>query len=497
MSDVRSRVLEVTVFAAGAVVMMYELVGSRVVAPYVGTSIFVWSSLIGVILGSLSLGYYLGGRLADRRQDWVVLAMIIVGAAFGVRLTALLRDFVPNIIQLFGGRVEWQSVGMALALFAPASLCLGMVSPYATRLSMTDVGHSGRTVGRLSALSTLGSIVGTFAAGFYLIPHVGSLHLLIALSIALLAVAALIPVGQVMPKKQRWYYWAGLSVLAIFFAWMNNSSIVKAVDIDTPYNRLWIYEAEDATGRMRRNLHTDPFGTQSSMFLDNPTELAAEYTKYYELANHFVPGLKNALMIGGCGYSYPKYFLQNYPSSTLDVVEIDPGMTQAARDYFGLADTKNLKITHADGRIFLNQSTQTYDAILIDAFNSFSSIPFHLTTREAVQQVSDRLNERGVVVLNLISALTGPKAKFFEAEYQTYASVFPQVYVLRVTDREPDELQNLILIAAKSTAPLEWESSDLNINQFLQRRWTGTPGRSVPILTDDFAPVDYYKLLSL
>ncbi len=497
MSDVRSRVLEVTVFVAGAVVMMYELVGSRVVAPYVGTSIFVWSSLIGVILGSLSLGYYVGGRLADRRQDWVVLAVIIVGAAFGVRLTALLRDFVPNIVQLFGGRVEWQSVGMALILFAPASLCLGMVSPYATRLSLTDVGHSGRIVGRLSALSTLGSIVGTFVAGFYLIPHFGSLRILIALSIALLGVAAIIPLGHALPKKQRLYYWAGLGALALFFTWMNNPSIVKAVDIDTPYNRLWIYEAKDVNGRERRNLHTDPFGTQSSMFLDNHTELAAEYTKYYQLANHFVPRLKNALMIGGCGYSYPKYFLQKYPSSTLDVVEIDPGMTQAARAYFGLTDNSRLKIIHEDGRIFLNQNAQTYDAILIDAFNSFSSIPFHLTTREAVQRVSDRLNEDGAVVLNVISALTGPKAKFLEAEYQTYASVFPQVAVLRVTDREPEQLQNLILVASKSAAPLSWESADLEINQYLQRRWDGTSGRSVPILTDDFAPVDYYKLLSL
>jgi len=161
--------LELIVFVCGAMVMVFELVGSRVVAPYVGTSTFVWTNLIGVILASLSLGYYLGGKMADKNPKIEVLAWIIFSSSILIVFTWLFKD----LIMTYSGFIvdnRLRALLSAIILFVPASLFLGMVSPYAFKLKLSSLKHSGETAGTLYALSTLGSIVGTFLAGFYLIP---------------------------------------------------------------------------------------------------------------------------------------------------------------------------------------------------------------------------------------------------------------------------------------------------------------------------------------
>ncbi len=490
--------LEIVVFLAGGVVMMYELAGSRVMAPYVGTSIFVWASLIGVILGSLSLGYYYGGKIADKRQESITLAFIIALSAICVRLTAVLRDIIPEAIGRWQLGLQTESVLLALVLFAPASLFLGMVSPYATRLRLSGLTNSGTVVGRLSAISTIGSIAGTFLAGFYLIPHLGTNRILISISIILLSMSILLIVGETLPQKKKTWAIIFLLFMAIIFGILKNPQKAQAVDVDTVYSRIWLYESiVTATQRKKLNLVTDPGGVQSSMFLDNPTELVHEYTKFYHLDKHFFPGFKNALIIGGCAYSYPKDFLIQNPEAHLDVVEIDPGMTELARKYFYLKDDPRLAIVHEDGRIYLNSNTKQYDVIYLDAFNSHSSIPFHLTTKEAVERVYASLSDGGVVLLNTITALGGEKGKFLEAEYKTYRSVFPQVYIIPVRSNNLDALQNVMIVGIKSEKKPEWVNKDPELNGYLSKRWVGEPDTGLPILTDDFAPVDYYKVLAI
>src|SRR6185369_3093428 len=151
-------VLETTVFVCGAVVMIYEIIGSRIVSPFIGTSTYVWTSLIGVILGALSLGYWLGGRVADRRPDVKVLSFIIFLAGGFVSATVLVKDILLSLIASASTGLEVKSVASALLLFAPASVLLGFVTPYAVRLQMTNTADSGKTVGRLFAYSTVGSI---------------------------------------------------------------------------------------------------------------------------------------------------------------------------------------------------------------------------------------------------------------------------------------------------------------------------------------------------
>ena len=483
--------LEIVVFVCGAVVMMFELVGSRVLGPYFGTSLFVWTSLIGIILGSLSLGYYLGGKIADKKSSFKGLSLIIFLAAISIGLMVSIKDFWLIFLQNSFTDIRTSSVLASLSLFLPASVFLGMVSPYAVKLKLNNLNTSASTVGNLYAISTTGSIFGTFLAGFYLIPHFGTNKLLIILSITLIIISLALSAKKDTRIK--------LSVFAIVvIGWFVisglNYMLPKSgfIDVDTAYNRIWIYDRID----YRTNKIVKMMGinneNNSSMFLDSD-ELVNEYTKYYHLAKHFNPNFKKTLMLGGAGYSYPKDFLHKYPEATIDVVEIDPKVTELAKKYFRLEESPRLTIYHEDGRVFLNKTQEKYDVIFGDAFNSLHSLPYQLTTKEAVQKKYNILNDDGVVILNIISAIEGEKGKFLRAEYATYKSLFPQVYLFPVAGSGYGNIvQNIILVALKSEKDQTFNDSDPKLNEYLQHLWKKTVDADIPILTDNFAPVDYY-----
>jgi spermidine synthase len=230
------------------------------------------------------------------------------------------------------------------------------------------------------------------------------------------------------------------------------------------------------------------------MFLDQDNDLVFEYSKYYRLAEYFNPGFKNSLLIGGGAYSFPKDYLKRYKDSYLDVVEIDPQLTKLAEEYFGLKTNQHLNIHHQDGRIFLNRTTNKYDIIYLDVFKSFE-VPYHLTTKETVGELYQVLNDNGVVLLNLISSIEGNKGKFLRAEYATYKSIFPQVYLLPVRDvNQSEESQNIILVALKSKKIPDWTSNNQEFNQYLKHLWRKDIPTDLPILSDDFSPVDQYMM---
>lgn len=260
------------------------------------------------------------------------------------------------------------------------------------------------------------------------------------------------------------------------------------IDLDTEYSRIQIYDSTDAkTGRPFRAIATDPFFAQSSMYLDDGSPML-EYVKFYELVNHYKPGHRNSLMIGGAGYTVPREYLKNNPEARIDVVEIDPKMTELARKYFNLRDDPRLTIFHEDGRVYLNRSESAkYDAVFVDAFGSLFSIPYQLTTLEAIQQIHRVLTDDGIVIVNIGSALTGPASKFLQAEYATYRSIFPEVHLFKVRpERADDELQNIVLIALKTDQGSRGDA-------FTSALRTPQSALEVPILTDELAPVEYFN----
>lgn len=486
-------VLECIVFISGAIVMVYELVGSRLISPYVGTSIYVWSSLIGVILGALSLGYYLGGRLADRKAEWHIFSGILFFAAIFIGLTVFTKHIILESVALFNIRSEYTALLASLFLFAPASTLLGMISPFSVKLRIESLESSASTVGNLYAISTIGSIAGTFSAGFFIIPFFGTTKILFFMAVVLLGLSMMASWKAFLKTKIVLVcLFSGL----VFFGNAHGFLTKKGmIDIDTPYNKVWI-EYETAGTKPRVVLYTDPFAAQSAMYLYDP-ELVFRYTKYFRLAKHFNPNINNALMIGGCGYSYPKDFLKRFLGSAMDVVEIDPGMTKIARKYFGLYDNARLKIFHEDARTFLNRTKNKYDVIYSDAFNSFNSIPYQLATREAVEKMYRALNNDGLVIHNIISAINGKKGEFLRAEIATYKEYFPHVYVFRVYGEDSYESQNIILIALKNPGQPSFESTDTELSSYLRSVWKEEVILDMPVITDDHAPVEYYKYRSM
>jgi spermidine synthase len=495
----KNYILETTAFVCGALVMIYEIIGSRLLSPYIGTSTYVWTSLIGVILAALSLGYWLGGRLADRKPEIKILALVIFFAGGAVSLTILLHDFVLALISQAQIGLEIKSILAAVLLFAPASILLGFVTPYAVKLKMSALEDSGKTVGRLYALSTVGSIFGTFTAGFFLIPFVGSVRTIYIIAASLFALSI-----TLAPFAVKTFNIA-LLVLFVFGVGINETKslfLLKTYnyhDIDTEYSRLQIMDStENGTNRKMRLLMFDPYFVQSGMYLDSD-ELAFEYSKYYHLIKHFKPDFQKTLILGGAGYSFPKNYLQKYPEANIDVVEIDSQMTEIAKKYFRLEDDPRLQIFHEDGRVFLNQAAPNqYDAVLMDAFNSLFSVPFQLTTIEAVRRIDASLKDDGVVIFNVGGALTGASNGFLQAELKTYRQIFPQVLLFKIHPENSDEkLQNFIIVALKSktAAPLESENPDFNA--LLKHLYPNPPEQQIEILTDDLAPVEFYNSYGL
>ncbi|MFH1533654.1 MAG: fused MFS/spermidine synthase, partial [Nitrospirota bacterium] len=369
-----------------------------------------------------------------------------------------------------------------------ASIALGMVSPYSVKLKLHRLEATGRTVGNLYALSTIGSIVGTFLAGFFLITHFGNTNLLLLLS----AVLVLISLLAATSVKLRALITAFLVVGIIGFV-MQLGQEAEAIELNTTYSYVKIsdsiYGAEPVRIlKLNNNFH-------SAMYLESD-ELVFEYTKYYRLVDHFSPQLENALMIGGGAYSYPKDFLAKHENANLDVVEIDSELTELAKEYFKLEESPRLTIFHEDGRIYLNNTEKKYDAILQDAFSSSLAVPYHLTTVEHVQNIYDALTEDGVALINIISKMEGEGGKFLQAEYHTYKEVFPYVYLFPIQyPGGADLAQNIMLVATKSEKSLS--SEDPELNSYLQHHWKKEIPNYLPILTDDFAPVDQYTLKML
>ena len=491
-------VLEFTVFVCGALVMIYEIIGSRLLSPYIGTSTYVWTSLIGVILAALSLGYWLGGKSADRNPDLKILAAVIFGAGGLVSITILLKDVVLAFIAQMPFGLEIKSVVAAILLFAPASVLLGFVTPYAVKLKMARFEDAGKTVGRLYALSTVGSIVGTFAAGFLLIPFVGSVRTLYLIGATLIGLSLLLApfaISRTNIAILLMFIFGIATSEALMFAQYKTNDLH---DIDTEYSRIQVFKTTDTrTEKPIRAIATDPFFIQSAMYLDSD-ELALRYAPYYHLIAHFKPDFQKTLLIGGAGYTFPRDYLKKYPTAEIEVVEIDAQMTEIAKKFFKLEENPRLKITHEDGRIFLNNAPdKQYDAVLMDAFGTLFSVPYHLTTREAVAQISRTLTDDGIVIFNLGGAIEGDGSVFLKAELATYKEIFPQVHLFKVNADYPnDQFQNLIIAALKQPVPANLTSTNPNFSALLATIYQSNITLDKNILTDDLAPVEYYNSFS-
>ena len=482
----------VCVVTAGAAVMVLELVGSRVLAPWFGGTTIIWTALIGVIMASLALGYWWGGRLADRHPDYRLLTALFMAAGTSVAALAFGKEAVLAFVSAHVPDLRLGATLATLALFALPSFLLAAIGPFVIRVEIRQVERAGATIGRLNAASTAGSIAGTFLAGFVLIASVGHFRILLGLAATLLLVAALCYLAA------PWRPLRELLLLLVAGAAVIQAGPAPRIDrivhdLDSRYARILIAEnVHAATGRPVRGVFIDIYGAQSAVFLDGDGGIVLDYQRAMRLVHHFRPSPRSLLVLGGGVGAVARDFLARAPAGRVDLVEIDPAFTDLGRRYFGLRDDPRLAIFHQDARTFVRQSRSIHDAVVIDVFSTLGTIPYQLTTEEFVADLSKRVAAGGVVLMNVVSAITGERAWFLRAEAATYAKHFPQVEVLQLDPSiDPALTQNLLLVAVASARPLRFDSPDPELAGFLRGRWTRRL-EPFPTLTDDFAPVDYY-----
>lgn len=442
--------LEITTFIAGATGMIIELVASRILSPYLGNSNLIWTCIIGMMLAFMSLGYFIGGKLSDKHPKRNLLSLFLLNSATFISLIPMIEIYAIEPISKINFSLPLLAIICSTITFGIPSMFLATASPFAIKLKDKDLEKIGGVSGRMSALSTIGSIVGTFLAGFVLIPKLGVKNIILLVVIVLVILSYLIYEDKDI--KYTIKIIATLVILVSLVLVGKKMFLQKhedmILDTDSEYSRIWIKKFTNNSGKEYNTLEVDK-GYES--IASGEKNLTADYLKYYDLFNYYQENTENVLMIGGAAYTYPSYFLEQYKDKKIDVVEIDSKMTELAEKYFDLnTQNENLNIYHEDGRRYINTTQNKYDCILIDAFKGLN-VPFQLTTEEALIQAKRNLNENGIVITNIISALDGKNANFIKYEYATYKKVFKDVKIFKVQNGmfNDDELQNLILVGFK------------------------------------------------
>jgi spermidine synthase len=385
-------------------------------------------------------------------------------------------------------------------LFLLPGVFMGTVSPYVIRLAAKQLHTVGSTAGTLYAVSTCGSIFGTLLTAFYLIPILGVSNIIHCLGITLVCLSLLVvPLIRLQGVSLSR---AVVTTLFIFgmtdMFWAPLAWTKTILQKDTFYHRIRIEEDHEA-----RYMYFDRT-LQSAMNLNDPTALRLIYSRYTSLGLTFRPDAKKMLVIGLGGGSIPKKIQKEFPHMEIDAVEIDPEVIKMAKDHFHVKENALLRLHAQDGRLFLTRTRHQYDIILLDAYFT-DAMPFHLTTKEFFELAQKKLTPNGIIVANLISAVTGPSGKIARAFVRTQRQIFPQTYVFAA--RRPDNvsldtIQNVIVIATR-------EKQRLDIKEIVKRATAINKGlfpepiqdiavahfdkplpEDVPILTDDYAPTD-------
>lgn len=449
--------LYITAFTGGMVTLALELAAARLLAPAFGTSELVWSAIIGMILLYLSVGYVLGGRWADRspKPETLYTLLLAAGAAIAVipfisRPALLLA--AQGMAALDAFRVGGPLLAVLILFVAPVTL-LACVSPFVIRLSMTDVRAAGVTAGKIYAVSTLGSFLGTFLPNLVLIPALGTRRtfLLLALTTTVLGV-----LGLWRASRRRALLGAAVALVIVALFFVKAGPIKPQARLiyeeESTYNYIQVLEGEQGA---RFLLLNEGQGIHS---VYSPETLFTGGTwDYFLIAPYFNPPphtperVGSLLVIGSAAGTIPKQYTAIYGPIPIEGVEIDPAIVRVGREYFDMTEP-NLHITATDGRAFLAQTAARYDVVAVDAFR-LPYIPWHLTTVEFFQEIRALLAEQGVVAIN--AGHTPDDWRVVEALVATLRQVYPSVHVISV----PDTFNAIIVATVQETTPEDFAAN--------------------------------------
>ncbi len=485
--------LQMTVFVVGAVLLGLEILGGRMLTPRFGSSIFVWGSVISVFLAGLTTGYYLGGFIADRKPYlWVMAILILISGL----LTAMLSPVhipVRDIIASADIDPRLSSLLAAFGLFFLPSVFMATTSPYAIKLAASSLATIGNTAGSMYAISTAGSILGALLTAFYLIQAIGVRSILYSLGTTLIAWAVLLLLISYLGRRRvEKRLVVGGVLAALCFSAYPAGALVTLYEKDSLYHHIIV--TEDGG---ERTMRFDRL-RQSALDLKDPDRMVFEYTRYLHVALAFHDDPQRALFIGLGGGSAPRRFHRDYPWLLIDVAELDPEVVNVAKRYFLFKETERMQVQAVDGRIFVNKTPHRYDMIFLDAYYA-DAIPFHLTTQEFLREAKQKLTPQGIIVANIIGSVRGSDSRLFRSMLKTLGTEFGQTYVFPVKG-----VSNIIVVATQSKERVpkqavlvqarqlqEQHKVHFPLEEFAQTYVTdGIPHEDVPVLTDDYAPVD-------
>ena len=482
-----------TVFISSAVLLVLEITAGRLIAPYVGVTIYSWTSIIGVILAGLSIGNWIGGRWADRGADERSTGIALLLAAVFSLLSLWLLTLVAPALQSSSINLIGASFLYVLCLFFVPALLLGIPTPLLTTLALHLDDRTGHVVGRMHALAALGSIVGTFVTGFLLIQYLGSRAVVGYSSLLLLLLA--LPFLRRVSKP-------GLASLVLLAASATaltgtQNGFTSPCDRESSYFCLRVIDASEQA----------PFGAAKGLVLDHllhginheqePQMLISPYVHLMQelVDQHFDPRELTRLryfFAGGGSYTQPRAIVQRAPEARVTVAELDPLVTLTAeRDLY--VEPASFRVVHGDARTTLfRQPDLAFDAIITDAFHDIA-IPYHLVTLEYVRLARSKMNPDGIFVTNVVDVFPDPR--MVKSLMKTFSQVFTHVDVW--LDRIPQQPERMTYVISASDREIVgdvlestrgFRRSWLRINEPLSR--SGTPLAELPVFSDDFVPVE-------
>jgi spermidine synthase len=463
----RTGYLLLTVLVSGMTSMGVEMAASRLLDPYFGNSILIWANLIGLVLIYLTAGYYIGGRWADRDPRPSTLYQITAWAAFFVGVipfvsSPILRWSMAGFANYSVGILAGSFLGVLILFCLPVTL-LGCVSPFSIRLALTDIRQGGNIAGKIYAISTLGSILGTFLPVLLLIPQIGTRRTFLCLS----AVLLLVSLGGLAQESRRRSALTSLLLLPLIaMVLFGGAAPIKAspeaiYETESTYNYIQVQKyGEDIYLRLNEG--------QGIHSIYNPSSvLTGGIWDYFLIAPFFNPApfsagkVQSLMLIGSAAGTVPKQYTAAYGPIFIDGVELDPQIIRVGREFFDMNEP-NLNAIAQDGRYYAANSNRTYDVIAIDAYRP-PYIPFHLTTREFFEQLRAHLTPNGVVAVN--TGRTRTDYSLANALASTLKSVFPSVFVLDAYDGGSELGNSLVVATMQPAKPADFVANIATLEQ--------------------------------
>lgn len=502
------RLFYFTVFSTGACVLIFEVAAVRLLAPYFGASLYVLSSVLSVILAALTLGYFFGGRLADRMPYVQPLYVIIAGAGVTMILLLAVSQYVlPNSPTIFSP-ISGPLIVSLVLFFIPAFL-LGVDSPYVIRLlSPSHTTDQDAIVGSVFFWSTIGSISGSVLTGFFLIPTFGLILTILGTSLFIIALAGLALIAflklstepPLTPNAKLLMIFFGLWVIALLFTYQVLTFSLPRPEDTVLYSRDGLYSKLEVFDRTLndttyRFLKSD--SNISSAIIPFSNKLAFTYTAPLLALEELDTNNENALMLGAGSFTIPKYLHFKYPKMAIDVVDIEPSLQKIAHTYFELPNTERITYHLADARVFLNSTTTTYDVIFSDVMNAGLFIPPHLSTVEFFTLLKNRLNQNGVAYINFIGMLHQPEQNLTDSMFTTITTVFPNHQIIASKSPNSNELQNLVFVVRHnemdiplSQTPITLQFTDITLPLSDLTVHDYRPAPEQTVFTDNRNPVE-------